>query len=162
MKYFILLTSTSILLSSCYTYKIFPEEYKNVTYSGARQVAYILNPELRKEYKILQSSKIFELTYDSSDKSAIKIKLLPIKKGSACGQPLTASLLTLGQVPIYLPDTYEYTFDELKETETIGHRFEMRIATRIWFWDMFLLKKNFEQKAGQVLSVKYYSQSIGG
>lgn len=146
-----------VLLSSCYSYKIYPIEIRNYTYSGDRKKAYVLNPQLKKEYKILQSSNIFEIVSDSLDITAIKINLQPLKKRYACGQPITASLITLGQVPVLLPDCYKYSFEEIAGTNSTSHFIEMHIATRVWFWDMFIFKKKFNQKAGQVLLAKYYA-----
>jgi hypothetical protein len=157
MKLPIIISAALILFSSCYSYKIFPKETRDYTYSGPRQKAYILNPQLKKEYKILRSSKVFDLTSDSAEATII-IKLRPIKSRPSCGQPLTGSLVTLGQVPIYLPDRYQYSFEEISKDINTSHSFEIQIATRVWFWDIFVFNKKFDQKAGQVLLSDYYSQ----
>jgi hypothetical protein len=144
-----------VIFSSCYTYRIFPKEYRKFEYNGKKDVVFIVNPELKKEYVILMSSGIFRITNDSLDVLALRIKLYPLKKSFACGQPITASLLTLGQVPVYLPDRYQFEFAEIRSHEEIHRQFELRIATRFWFWDMFS-RKNFNQKAGQFLLADYY------
>src|SRR5258705_7827329 len=89
-----------ILLSSCYTYKIFPKEYRDFTYVGEKKEVFILNPELTKEFEILKKSGVFKIVTDTLSKSVVKIKLHPFKKSIACGQSVTASLFTLGQLPV--------------------------------------------------------------
>jgi hypothetical protein len=156
MKMFFLTMLTSVLLSSCYSYKIFPKEYRRFTYTGEKKQAFIVNPELSKEFKILKRAGIFNITTDTSDNAVVKIKLYAIQRNLVCGQPVTASLITLGQLPVLLPDKYQYTFEEIRRTDTIQKQYELKIATRFWFWDMFALKKNFNQKAGQTLLAAYY------
>lgn len=155
MKLTFIIPPILILFSSCYSYKINPKELRNYTYSGKKQKVYVLNPELKKEYKILEDSTIFEITSDSADKTMLNIKLHPFKKRLACGQLIMGSLITLGQVPVLLPDRYEYFFDEINNNITTTRTIEMQIAQRCWFWDMFVFNKKFNQKAGQVLSAKY-------
>jgi hypothetical protein len=148
----------SAIFSSCYTYRIFPREYRQFEYSGEKETAFITNPGLKKEYEIIKKSGIFIITNDRLDKSAMEIKLYPLKTSFVCGQPITGALLTLGQVPVYLPDRYQFQFDEIRKGEKIQKQFELTIATRYWFWDMFVFKKKFNQKAGQVMLAKYYMQ----
>src|SRR5688500_2728706 len=47
------------VFSSCYSYKVFPKEYRKFEYTGERKSAFVLNPELKKEYAILSHSGIF-------------------------------------------------------------------------------------------------------
>ena len=144
-------------LSSCYSYKIFPKEYRHFTYDGEKKIAFIVNPELSKETRILKKSGIFKLTDDSSDVSAVKIKLQPFERSFVCGEPILGSLITLGQVPVLLPDRYQYRFTEISGTDTTQKQFELKISTRYWFWDLFAFNKKFKQKAGQTLLAEYYS-----
>lgn len=156
MKLLLIIFVSLILLSSCHTYKIFPKEIRNYSYSGPRKKAYILNPQLREEYKILRLSGAFDIATDSSD-AAINIKLYPLKRKLSCGQPIMGSLVTLGQVPVLFPDRYQFQFETIAGDITTTHSIEMHIATQIWFWDMFVFNKKFDQKAGQILLFNYYS-----
>jgi len=146
-----------LLLSSCYSYRIFPAAYRNYAYTGIKKKAYVINPELSKELKILEKGRVFELTPDSLDKSALQIRLNPLKHNLACGQPVLVSLVTLGQLPVLLPDRYQYSFDEINGRDTIQRKYELKIASRYWFWDMFAFNKKFQQKAGQTLLAEYYN-----
>ncbi len=156
MKGLIISLAPLILLSSCYSYRIFPKAIRDYTYSGPRQRAYVLNPELKKEYKILLSSNVFDIATDSA-KAAIKVRLYPMRMTASCGQPITGSLITLGQVPVLLPDRYQYRFDIISNEVSTPYSTEMQIATHVWFWDMFVFDKKFKKKAGQVLLANYYS-----
>ncbi|MFT3846977.1 MAG: hypothetical protein QM725_18110 [Lacibacter sp.] len=144
-----------LLLTSCYSYKIFPKEYRNPAPVINKINAFVVNPELTKEYEILKSAEIYTITTDSN-LADIQVKLYKIEKLFVCGQPAIGSLITLGQIPVYLPDKYFFTIDEIRKGEITKTKFELRIATRIWFWDMFNFKKNFNQKAGQCFRGNYY------
>jgi len=156
MKIIYLPILISILFCSCYSYKIYPKEARKFAYTGEKKEVFILNPELSNEYKILKNSGIYKIVDDSSKNSVLKIKLYPIGKNYACGQPIIASLITLGQVPVYFPDRYQYQFDECSKIDTIHIKQELLVATRVWFWDMFAFNKNFKKKAGQTLLAGYY------
>jgi hypothetical protein len=157
MRTTFLMIITTILFSSCYSYKIFPKEDRRFTYTGERKKAFILNPQLSKEFKILKESGIYNFTNDSSADSVIKIRLSPLQARFVCGEPMIASLITLGQMPVLLPDRYQLTFTEIQKADSTQRRFELLIATRFWFWDMFAINKKFNQKAGQALRSKYYN-----
>lgn len=159
MRLTIFLTLLAILFSSCYSYKIFPEEYRSFSYNGEKKKAFVLNPGLSKEFRILQKAGIFQLTTDSLDTSVTRIKLYSLEKHFACGEPVLLSWFTLGQVPVFFPDRYDYTFDEIQRTDTIQKAFELRVAMRYWFWDIFRFHKKFQQKAGQTLLANYYNNS---
>ena len=154
MKLFLLTISLAVLLSSCYTYRIFPREYRSFAYTGEKKEAFILNPELTKELQI------FKLVTDTLNKTVVKIKLYPLQRNFVCGQPIVGSFITLGQIPVLLPDKYQYRFDEVQSTDTIPRYYELKIATRYWFWDMFAVKKNFNRKAGQTLLAEYYNPQL--
>lgn len=151
-KYFALVLIL-ILSAACYSYRVSPKEYKNLERRGVQRRAYIINPELEKEVAILKASEIFQITSDSL--ADTHILLYPLEQSWVCGQPLTASILTLGQVPILLPDSYRFRFAEVKPDRTIHREIEITVAQRVWFWDMFVFNKNFEKKAGKVLFGNY-------
>ncbi len=147
----------TFFLNACYSYKVFPKEYRNASFNETKRKAYVLNPELKKELKILERAAIFDIVEDSTH--AVKIQLYPLEKSWVCGQPLTASMLTLGQLPVYLPDRYRYSFDEIQENTTITKQFELTIAKRVWFWDMLTFDKNFEKKSGKALQGMYHESA---
>jgi len=147
----------SFLLCSCYSYKIYPKKARTFVYTGEKKKAFILNPELKKEFKILKRSGIYTIVDDNSDTSVIKIKLYPITRSFVCGEPILGSLITFGQVPVILPDRYQYQFDEFSKCDTIHKQQELQIATRYWFWDMFVFNKNFDKKAAQTLLACYHN-----
>jgi hypothetical protein len=155
-RYWLVPAIVSIALSGCYSYRIFPKDSRDFAYDGPRARAYVTNPALKKEYRILVKSKIFDITGDSLEPSAIKIKLLPLERNFACGQPALLALFTLGQLPVLLPDRYKYTFQEIYPADSQYKSFELHVATRYWFWDLFSFAKDFDGKAGQALSAQYF------
>ena len=66
------------------------------------------------------------------------------------------SLITLGQVPIFVPDRYQYSFEEIAKNMDMPRSFEMDIATHVWFWDMFVINKKFDQKTGRWAPIRRY------
>jgi hypothetical protein len=152
--HFIALVFFSVLCSSCYSYKIFPKEFRELENHNQKPIVYILNDSLKKEYAILKSSELFEIISDST-KAHIKIKLHPIERAFVCGQPIVVSMMTIGQLPVYLPDRYFYRFDEIENGKTLERKLELKITKRIWFWDMFAFNKKFEEKAGKAVLGQY-------
>ena len=143
-----------IFFCSCYTYQVFPKEFRKLENENPKRNAYVENDTLKTELEILASSELFEITSDST-KADLKIKLYPLKQRFVCGQPLTASMLTIGQIPVYLPDIYLYRFDEIENGKTTERKLELKIAQRVWFWDMLTFTKNFEKKAGKAVLGEY-------
>ncbi|WP_272149850.1 hypothetical protein [Tenacibaculum aiptasiae] len=154
--YLIILGLLAILCNSCYSYKIYPKEYRKLKNNNPKPSVYIDNDTLKKELKILTSSNLFNIISDST-KADLKIKLYPLKKSFVCGQPLTVSMLTIGQLPVYLPDRYYYQFDEIENGKVTKRKFDLKITQRIWFWDLFAFNKKFEKKAGKAVLGEYYS-----
>jgi hypothetical protein len=158
MKLLLFIGVLSTALTSCYTYKVFPKEYRAFEYKGEKETAFVINPELKKEYEILKQSGIFILTSDSLNDKAVKIELHPLFRGFMCGNAIVLSAFSLGQFPVYFPDTYHFKFEEMERQETRSRDFELQVAKRIWFWDMFALNKNFKGKAGKALLANYYKK----
>lgn len=144
----------AILCSSCYSYKVYPKEYRKLENDNPKRSAYVMNDTLKKELEILTSSELFEVISDST-KADLKVKLYPIKQNLVCGQPLTISMLTVGQLPVFLPDRYFYQFDEIENGKLTEHKLELKITQRVWFWDMFAFNKKFEEKAGKAVLGEY-------
>ena len=145
------------LFSSCYTYKVFPKEYRKLVNNEPKQIAFITNPadSLKKEISILQSSNLFIFSKDSTT-AEIKIKVYPIKESKwSCGQGTILSMITIGQLPISFRDIYMFRFDEIKNNVTVKRKYDLQLAQRIWFWDMFVFNKHFNKKAGQALLGEY-------
>ncbi len=45
-----------VLLTSCYSYRISNKGYSDYEYKGERSYAYVTNPQMKKEYKILKTT----------------------------------------------------------------------------------------------------------
>ncbi|WP_166962233.1 hypothetical protein [Yeosuana marina] len=144
-----------LLLSSCYSYRIFPKEFrKTKTNLDTKPKAFVINKELEREYKILQESNIYDIVEDSINQ--LKVKLYPFEQiRKVDGQPIIITFLTLGQVPVNFYDAYSFKFDEIIKNETIENKFELQIAQRVWLWDIFKFNKDFEGKAGKALRGSY-------
>ena len=85
----------------------------------------------------------------------MRVRLYPMEQLFVCGQPVAVSLLTLGQIPVILPDRYLYRFDEMEKGNVTTRSFELTIAQRIWFWDILSWNKKFEEKTGKAVLGAY-------
>lgn len=160
----LLFTYLSLLcigFSSCYSYKVYPKKYRTLENNGIKPTAYIINynDSLKNEHDILVHSNLFNLTKDDANID-LKIKLYPIRTQRSCGQPFSASVFTLGQLPVLYTDRYFYRFDEIKGDSIMKRELELKIATQSWFWDMFVFKKKFEEHAGKALLGEYQNMPI--
>jgi hypothetical protein len=151
-KQFKLLLGCFILLflNSCYSYKITNKEFRHLKKTDSKETVYILNPSLQKEYKILEYSNLFNITEDST-KTDLKIKLYPLRSYPTCGNPLMAQVFTLGQMPVSLPNNYEFQYDQIRNGKVTSEKINLGVTQRYWFWDIFTFNRNFEKKAGKVL-----------
>jgi hypothetical protein len=148
-----------ILLTSCRAYRIYPTEYRDFSNSDTKKKAFVLNPDLAKEYVIFKNADIFSLVDDSLAADVVKIRLLPMDRRLACGNGAFLTLFTVGQLPVLYTDRYFYKFEEISENMKTEKEFELQVATIVWFWNIFSSQKNFNKQAGQALLASYYKKS---
>jgi hypothetical protein len=153
MKLTIFAAMASLLLSSCYTYKILPSKNATDKPEMPRKKAYVVNPQLKKEYSILYSSNLFDLSSDSTD--AVKIVLYPMDSRVRCMQMFPLNTFVLGQIPETYRDNYYFKFDEISKDSLKENQIDLCIGQKIWFWSMFVFNKKFDQKAGKLLKLEY-------
>lgn len=138
---FILLLS----LSSCWSYRATCDASALGAFSAAeKQVAYVTNPsEHPYVYNVLIKSDIYTFNRDSL--STIKINLLPADRflGPHClTSQFTVLAFTLGQYPVKSHRRVRINFTELNRGNEERKEFVLTYEKRIWFWDMFSLKKS--------------------
>ena len=142
------------LLCSCYSYVVFPEKYRELPDSAPNSSAFVLNPELDQEYRIMKSSGIFTVSSDST--CPTRIYLHELAQSRACGNTLFPGVfLTLGLLPMYAPDRYYYSFDQISGTDTTHLKFELKVATRVSFWEIFQSQKDLDPKLAKALKGEY-------
>jgi len=155
IKTIIILSLAMILLNSCYSFKVFPKEYRKIENKEVQRKAYIINNTLENEFDILKSSELFEIVEDSIN-TDLKIKLYPIKKieDSYNRSGAAVSFLTLYQIPYYNHHVYKFKFDEIEKNGITKKEFELNVATKVWFWDMFTYK-GYAKEMGKSLLGEY-------
>ena len=159
MKQLILFSLLSVLLCSCYSYRINKTQLKrlelNDNRSTEKKKIYIINPEVSEEYSILQASNIFQIVSDSLDTTALKIKLIHSEQYGYCANFLIGWAMFLGQIPITVPQSRNFSFTEIKNGEETLREFKLPLYTRYWFWDIFSRRKKYNKVAGQALRLSF-------
>ena len=117
----ILLIFSVLFLIGCFpSYSVLPKEYKSVKQIQKREKAFVINKDLKSEFKILENSKIYEIV-DDSTKSDLKIRLNPIKDVTSwrCGNMMSGSMITLGLLPSFDYQKYIFNYDKIKNNEIL-------------------------------------------
>src|SRR5205807_2645860 len=63
-------------------------------FDGGERPVYVVNPEMRQEYRILKASRIFQLTNQPQD--ARLLTLYPMESRGGCGLGVLAAIYTCG------------------------------------------------------------------
>lgn len=150
-KAFSLILVALLFVSCIPSYRISHQIYKDVKPSSNRIKAFVINKELKKEYKILEKSQIYELVEDNSYQ--VKIKLDSMKINRVCGNGMAGSMLTFGLLPSFLPDKYLYAFEEIGN-ENKKFKFNLEVIQSLWLFNMFY-PKSFSKQAGKALLASY-------
>ena len=120
-----------------------------------REKAFVINKDLKSEFKILENSKIYEIV-DDSTKSDLKIRLNPLKNitGWRCGNMMSGSMITLGLLHSFDYQKYIFNYDKIKNNEIINKSDTIEIKQSLWLFN-FLYPKSFEKQAGKGLLGNY-------
>ena len=152
----ILLIFSVLFLIGCFpSYSVLPKEYKSVKQLQKREKAFVINKDLKSEFKILENSKIYEIV-DDSTKSDLKIRLNPIKDVTSwrCGNMMSGSMITLGLLPSFDYQKYIFNYDKIKNNEIINKSDTIEIRQSLWLFN-FLYSKSFKKQAGKALLGNY-------
>jgi hypothetical protein len=99
----------------------------------SRGTVFVTNPNLRKEYRIVEGSGIVHLT-DNSD-CPNKITLDGYKPLTMCGMPFLVSLFTLGLVPVSVPQYQDFTYTLVTPDGRQNVRFHLPVYFRYSVWE---------------------------
>ncbi|MBN9336286.1 MAG: hypothetical protein J0I88_00315 [Chryseobacterium sp.] len=154
-KAFFLILITLLFVSCVPSYRISHKIYKEAKPSTNKAKAFVINKELKKEYKILEKSQIYELVED--DSYQVKIKLDSMKTTLVCGNGMAGSMLTFGLLPSSLPDEYYYGFQEIGD-ENKKFEFNLQVIQSLWLFNMFY-PKGFSKQAGKALLASYQERN---
>jgi hypothetical protein len=152
----ILLIFSVLFLIGCFpSYSVLPKEYKSVKQIQKREKAFVINKDLKSEFKILENSKIYKIV-DDSTKSDLKIRLNPIKDVTSwrCGNMMSGSMITLGLLPSFDYQKYIFNYDKIKNNEIINKSDTIEIRQSLWLFN-FLYPKSFKKQAGKGLLGNY-------
>ncbi|MCF7568134.1 hypothetical protein L3X37_07130 [Sabulilitoribacter arenilitoris] len=133
-KTFALYTILAMLLSSCYSYRVQPKEFRKLENTNTQPKAYIINRTLEKEVEILKSSELFIIVEDSLH-ADLNIKLYPINKYRRGGDGTICSItifLTIMQLPCFNSSSYKFKFDEIYKENIKKNNIELFITKPLW------------------------------
>ena len=152
----ILLIFSVLFLIGCFpSYSVLPKEYKSVKQIQKREKAFVINKDLKSEFKILENSKIYEIV-DDSTKSDLKIRLNPLKNitGWHCGNMMSGSMITLGLLPYFENQKYVFNYDEVENKNVKNKNDTIEVRQSLWLFN-FLYSKSFKKQAGKALLGNY-------
>ena len=152
----ILLIFSVLFLIGCFpSYSVLPKEYKSVKQIQKREKAFVINKDLKSEFKILENSKIYEIV-DDSTKSDLKIRLNPLKNitGWHCGNMMSGSMITLGLLPYFENQKYVFNYDEIENKNVKNKNDTIEVRQSLWLFN-FLYLKSFKKQAGKALLGNY-------
>ena len=152
----ILLIFSVLFLIGCFpSYSVLPKEYKSVKQIQKREKAFVINKDLKSEFKILENSKIYEIV-DDSTKSDLKIRLNPLKNitGWHCGNMMSGSMITLGLLPYFENQKYVFNYDEIENKNVKNKIDTIEVRQSLWLFN-FLYLKSFKKQAGKALLGNY-------
>ena len=152
----ILLIFSVLFLIGCFpSYSVLPKEYKSVKQIQKREKAFVINKDLKSEFKILENSKIYEIV-DDSTKSDLKIRLNPLKNitGWRCGNMMSGSMITLGLLPYFENQKYVFNYDEIENKNVKNKNDTIEVRQSLWLFNS-LYSKSFKKQAGKALLGNY-------
>ena len=154
-KVFSLILITLLFVSCVPSYRISHKIYKDAKPSSNRIKAFVINKDLKREYKILEKSQIYQLVED--DSYQVKIKLDSMKINRVCGNGMAGSMLTFGLLPSFLPDKYLYTFEEIGD-ENKKFVFNLEVIQSLWLFNRFSAIR-LSEVAGNPLLASYQEKN---
>ncbi|MDE1464624.1 hypothetical protein [Spartinivicinus poritis] len=135
MKYIISIVFT-LFLSGCAS-NLYVYESEKVQSPAIEKIkVFITNPEIGKPYDILVGSGIYEITNDRENSN--KLTLKPSSRNAMCGNPLIASFVTFGLVPVSLPSFIEFTYTIETQSSRAEYRHNIELYTRVSIWEWLL------------------------
>ena len=119
-------------------------------FDGGPIPVYVTNPEMSPEYQILKGSGIYRLA--TGPEGARRLTLRKMNHLFVCGNPLIATVFTLGLIPVKLPAPwfFEYDLETNGRSEEIKHLLSLYGRFSVWEW---LLKWDQQKVYARALAV---------
>lgn len=111
--------------------------------------AYVENPQLQHEFKILNYSGLYQLVDQPNAETHIVLRPMQIMPG--CGNPVAVSALTLGLIPASIPQTYFFTFDTMQHGKKQTHTYTLAMLYTYSFYESLYLFYNEDREMGNAL-----------
>lgn len=114
-----------------------------------RPVAYVTNPELKRELAILQASQLYRISLNPA--APDKITLDPLEKHPGCGNPMMGTVFTLGMLTSHMSDRYTlgYTLQDSYGTRKLSYTVGMDYSYSLW--ETFRIFSNDDEELGRAL-----------
>lgn len=126
---------TSIVsLAGCASNTYLVENEKSYSPDYEEKTVCVTNPDFGDQYQTLVESEIYEIA--DGGQCDNKLTLKESWRGAVCGNPLLASAIVLGTIPVSLPitDTIRYTIENENGITEYEHSIETYDRISIWEW----------------------------
>lgn len=116
--------------------------------------AYVINADkYKKEYKILNFSKKYQLVSDSAAASVqLQLKEMECLPLGCITPQFTVQLLTLGLCPVIYPERYKFKYDEIIDKQKKSFQQDVELERVVSWFHLFSFKKNRKKAIGKTLS----------
>lgn len=146
---FVTVMALAVLLSGCGSTVCMMSKQHLHPFPRDPQPVYVVNPELKRELRILQTSGIFQLSNEPTSVRTLTLK--PIRRYGFCANPLMLSGLTLGVLPGAVPGNFCFEY-ELKSGDLIERRsHRLPVYVRYSVWER-LSQRDTDQVLGEALA----------
>lgn len=128
--------------------------------ASMRPVAYITNPELRHEARIIKESQLYRLSANPA--APERITLQPLLHHGGCGNGLIALMFTLGIVPVSLPDVYTLNYILQDASGTHQLSYVLNLEYTVSLWENFYIFTNDDEELGHALRAQVVNAGATG
>lgn len=151
-----------ILFSGCVSYHVFPREDRDPPLLETRQSAFVKNPQLEQELKILQASNLYTFTDSTSADVTVRLDTMDTYPDDVEGSVVLGMTITLGLAPVYFADRYIYSYSKrIRKTGKVERdTFLLKVAQRTWALNAFLNAESKESKLGEALRAKVVNEEV--
>ena len=148
--YILFLAIASTLLVGCRSTLILEKKRFLQQFPHDPIPVFVTNPEMKREYGILQGSGIFVLTSDTN--CTRRVTLNSLQEVYGCGNGIILSLATVGVIPVIFETGYGFSYDIETADVVMRRDHSLRLYSRVSIWEWLIKKRDEKQMLVKALT----------